>query len=353
MEKQLNTGVSQADLYVQSFIRSSALVRYTLIIVTVASVLLIIGHRNSAEDGWFNSRIDLAHEAIDLRAWEGPPVSHSARARLAYDWAMARHFRSKEDIDRHLRSLEEARVNRIVLLGVPFFGVTHDVNDLGLLGSIALLVLMSMLKYAMSRQHENLYLALYRVRQVYKEERSRQDGPPPSITRQSQANLIYHALAMSQQFTQPPSLARWGPVRRLGFSWLLLPLPIVAQSLALHHDWATRDIGFILNPGATLWSLGIQALAWLVVFVLTSACFLYCRSNDKRWMRTFFAINPSFVKEKQPGWTEWVQVTRRKRDYCSGYHQALETGGSEPARSVGLSPRRDEICASSGRPTPD
>ncbi|HET9765929.1 MAG TPA: hypothetical protein VFS60_03725 [Thermoanaerobaculia bacterium] len=305
---------SGADLYVESFIRSSQLVRYALITVAITSVLLFVGHRNSAEHSWFNSRIDLAHDAIDSKVWTFGPNVLQGRVELARQWAAARSLRSQQDIAAHLQALEEARVNRIVLLGVPFFGVTHDVNDLGFLGSIALLVLMAMLKYSMSRQHENLYLALYRVRQIFRQERgvSRQDG---------RANLIYHSLAMSQQFTQPPSLARWGPLRRLGFSWLLLPLPLIVQTLALYHDWSTRTVGYILNARATTWSLWTQAISLVIVFALTVACFLYCRSNDKRWKKTFFIINPNLVGRKQPSWWEWVQLVAPKEDYCSEYHQ--------------------------------
>lgn len=318
-----NAEPSGVDLYVESFIKSSQLVRYALITVAITSVLLFVGHRNSAEHSWFNSRIDLAHYAIDYKVWTFGPGVLKGRAELARKWAVARHLKSQLDIEVHLQALEDARVNRVILLGVPFFGVTHDVNDLGFLGGIALLVLVAILKYAMSRQHENLYLALYRVRQIFKQEGGvpRPDG---------QANLIYHSLAMSQQFTQPPSLARWGPIRRLGFSWLLLPLPLAVQAFGLYHDWTTRSVGLILNAGATKWSLWTQSVSLALVSLLTGACFLYCRSNDERWRKTFFTINPNLLGRKQPTWPEWVQLVSRREDYCSEYHQGTtDTAASQ------------------------
>ncbi len=296
-----------------------------MLIITIASILLFVGHHNSAKDSWFNSRIDVARDAITNKVWNFKPGTLIGRAETARQWAEAHHFASEHDIDLHLRALEEARVNRVILLGIPFFGVSHDVNDLGLLGSVALLVLMASLKYAMARQHENLYLALYRVRQLF-----RQEGEVPS--QNGTANLVYHSLAMSQQFTQPPSLARWGAVRRLGFSWVLLPLPLAVQMFALWHDWSSRSFGLVLNANATISSLIVQAISLIAVLLLTIACFLYCHSNDIRWRKTFFYINPNLSTERQPSWFEWVQLIRPRHKYCSQYH-GQQTDDTAPGGS--------------------
>src|SRR3954468_6623978 len=147
------------DLYVESFIKSSNLVRYAMLVISITSVLLFIGHHNATEHSWINSRIDVARDAITYKVWAFKPGILKGRAETARDWADKHHLTRESDIAIHLSALEDARVNRVILLGIPFFGVSHDVNDLGFLGSVALLVLMAVLKYAMARQHENLYLA--------------------------------------------------------------------------------------------------------------------------------------------------------------------------------------------------
>lgn len=304
---------AEVDLHVDSFIRSSNLVRYSIITLTIASILLFVGYHNSASDSWFNSRLNLAYQALHSEVWLQKPGKLTEQEELARKWAASRGLRDGAEIREHIRTLEEARTNRLLLLEVPFFGVSHDVNDLGFFGSLALTILMVMLTFSMARQHENLYLLLWIVRRAWRVEKCR-EAPT------SYANLIYHTLAMSQQFSQPPTLARWKSTRFGNFSKIFLLFPIGVQGICFLHDWSTREIGRIINPGATRISLIIQGLALLCVLGLAAACFLYTKSNDLRWKQTFFAINPSLASEPQPGWFEWVQFTKPKRQYCSTHH---------------------------------
>jgi hypothetical protein len=322
MEKELKVvRDSDAGLYVvDSFIKSSHLVRYSIITITIASILLFVGHHNSESDSWFNSRMRLAYTALHEKVWTYPPGKLKDEKELARKWAEARNLKSGEEITEHIKTLEDARTSRLLLLQIPFFGVSHDVNDLGFLGSIALLILMLLLTFAMARQHENLYLALWRVRRLFDDE-DRIESP------RSQSNLIYHTLAMSQQFSQPPTLARWEVNRLRGLSRLLLPFPLMVQVFCFYRDWTTRDSGQILNPHATNLSLAMQALALICVFFMTAACFLYTRSNDLRWEHTFLRINPSYVGEHQASWFEWVQLgnPKKRRKYCAQNHSEALT----------------------------
>jgi hypothetical protein len=319
---------AEVNLYVDSFITSSNRVRYAIIIITVASILLFVGHHNSESDSWFNSRLRLANVALHERVWEYQPGVLKGEAKMARRWAAARGFTSKEEIWEHIKSLDSARTNRLLLLDWPFFGVSHDVNDLGFFGSIALLVLMLMLTFAMARQHENLYLALWRIRRVF-------DAEGNVESPKSQANLLYHVLAMSQQFSQPPTLARWKAMKLRGMSRLLLPLPLVVQVFCFVRDWKTRHLGRMVNPHATNLSLNMQMIALVLVLVMVVACFLYTRSNDIRWETNFYRLNPSFRSQAQPSWFEWVQLRKPKKDYCTPSHSGgLATQGNTEPRAV-------------------
>lgn len=314
MGEGFKVGDSDAGLYVvDSFIKSSHLVRYSIITITIASILLFVGHHNSESDSWFNSRLRLAYTALHEKVWTYPAGKLSGEQELARRWAEARNLKSGPEIEEHIKTLEDARTSRLLLVQIPFFSVSHDVNDLGFFGSIALLILMLMLTFAMARQHENLYLALWRVRRLFDDERRIESA-------RSHSNLIYHTLAMSQQFSQPPTLARWRMSKLRGLSRLLLPFPLVVQAFCFHRDWTTRDLGRIVNPYATNLSLAMQGIALVVVSGMTVACFLYTRSNDLRWKETFYRINPSYKKQSQPSWLEWVQVLKPKDQYCYQNH---------------------------------
>jgi hypothetical protein len=308
---------AEVDLHVDSFIRSSNLVRYSIITLTIASILLFVGYHNSASDSWFNSRLNVAYTALHAEVWLQKPGQLKGQAELAREWAESRGFRNAEEIKEHIKTLEDARTNRMLLLEIPFFGASHDVNDLGFFGSIALTILMLMLTFSMSRQHENLYLVLWIVRRAWRVEGCR-EAPT------SYANLIYHTLAMSQQFSQPPTLARWKSSWIGSLSKVFLTFPLLVQVICLRHDWNTRKFGQIINSNATTLSLAIQCVALIAVFCLSAACFLYTRSNDRRWSHTFFAINPSLYNEPQPSWLEWVQFSKPSRQYVSTHHGAIK-----------------------------
>ena len=304
---------SEVDRYIGTYITSSNRVRYAIIAITVASILLLVGHLNSFEESWFNSRLKLAYVAVHEEVWLYQDGNLQGNEELARRWAEARGYETEEEIRYHIKSLEDARTNRLLLLEVPFFGVSHDVNDLGLLGGVALTVLMTMLTMAMSRQHENLYLVLWRVRRAF-------DSQDQAIGGESRANRLYHTLAMSQQFRQSPTLARWKGRRLKGIARSLLILPLVAQMLCFGHDLSTLKIGMLINRRATILSIAVQGLSLLLVVMLVWVCYVYTKSNNKRWIKTFEAINRSYIDKDQPTWLEWVQIRPRKEDYCKDYH---------------------------------
>ncbi len=304
---------TEVAYYAHAFITSSNRVRYAVITITVASTLLFAGHHNSDRLSWFNSRVNVAYEALHEQVWEKSADLPKDQKSIAQRWAEARRLKTREEIQEHVQSLEAARTEHILLLHMPFFGIAFDVNDIGFFGSIALLVLMLMLAFAVSRQHENLYLALWKVRQAWRDE-----GCPDSP--KSYANLIYHTLAMTQQFSRPPSLARWDKRSLRSLSNVLLLSPVIVQAVCLQHDWSSRDLGLALNRNATIISLSLQFASLCIVTVLTVVCLLYTRSNEKRWEKTFFRINPSFDGTPQPSWLEWVQVRAPKQLYCEEHH---------------------------------
>lgn len=156
-------------------------------------------------------------------------------------------------------------------------------------------------------RHENLFLALWKIRRVFDPEK-KEDG-------QSLANLLYHALAMAELFSTPPSLARWR--WRGGFTLfsIVVFIPFVLQCFILVHDLVTIDYGLLISKSMAISSISIQAICVLVVLLLATCCFIYSRSMDIQWAGTFNYINPSFEKYPQPSWWEWVRLRKFQMNY--------------------------------------
>jgi len=277
------------DHIVRAFVASSDRVRYVIIAITVASILIFTGHYNGMKESWFNSRLSLARLALDIKAWQNTPDRFvTPEEKAARSWAEQKKLQREEDVRDQIRLLEEFRVDHFLILRMPIFGISFDVNDLGLLGSIALLTILLMLVFAMTRQAENLYLSLWKVKDIWRAEKC----PDRS---DSAANLVYHSLAMSQHFSNPPTLARWKIGRLQSLTNILLLVPLLVQGWGLWLDWSTRDLGMILNARGTIVSLVIQTLALVIMAVLTVCCYLFIRANNIRWNNTFLLINQRLI----------------------------------------------------------
>lgn len=369
---------AQVEHYVKGFKDSSDRVRYVMITLTVACTLIFVGYNNTRRHAWFDSRVEIARAAAD--AW-GPdttdlntvfngltaeirevessqggdgegqnpqkvysvvvdtglepvqPVDKSAEGGLtdrAIQWAQGRGLKSRSSIEDVIRIMEEVRIQNANVMRMPILGLAFDINDLGLFSGISFVVLMVMLAFALSRYHENLFLSLWKVRQICKEEKR------PSV-RGSEANLVYHSLAMAQLFSKPPTLARPNSGAGKSLSKLVLLVPVSIQGLIFYHDCRTMAIGEIFDGSATGISVVAQSLCIAVVTGLTLVCLAYMRSSELRWRHTFYKINPCLEPLRQPPWLEWVSVVDPTRDYEAEYweqynkmHGEVESPPSNP-----------------------
>ncbi len=307
--------------YVHAFTSSSNRVRYVIFTIIVTSILVFAGHRVANPKSWINSTIDLGRTALRCQVWttesqamiarckDHLPLTESPagctdceRAALAVKWANAQVLSTEEQVRGKLAQLEEARVEKVGIMQMPFLGITFDVNDLGLLSAIAFIVLMITLALSASRQHENHFLTTWKIMEIADAEQRPDDGG-------SKANLLYHAVAMAQLFTTPPTLARWRTRRFYGLcTRLLFALPLFVQGMVLVHDWRTGDIGFLLNPVRTWVALAIESAAMVVIACAAVVVWLYTGASQRRWKRAFFKVNPGYATKEQPRW--WTAMSR-------------------------------------------
>jgi len=158
-----------------------------------------------------------------------------------------------------------------------------------------------MLAFAMARQHENLYLSLWKIRRLAEKESRYDDG-------ESKANFLYHALAMAQVFTRPPTLARDHPRPWAKLAILVLLLtPLAVQGLILAIAVRTLRVGQTLSARSTYLTMSVQVVFMVLILMSTVACLMHSSATYKRWWDTFFEINPALRSVTGSPWWEWVR----------------------------------------------
>ncbi len=257
---------------------SSKRTRTVAILLIVASVMILAGLLNSLDHSWMHARVMefgvLDSEYVAKKIGEMPDAKLTADS-LATVWGVSTYESAVEVYaNRHLafyRALCAAYVDSGFLLRVPFFGFVLDVNDLGLVGGIALLILLGVYQLAVSREIDNLAIS-------FREAKGRE-------------RQLYLLLAMRQVFTIPQSaFIKKGFFLRHAPKAILL-LPVLAQGSVVGHDWWTSVVGRQLGQTHTAIVLCVEAIALAGVIVLTRSANQRLHTLDRFWDDKWKALN--------------------------------------------------------------
>jgi hypothetical protein len=274
--------------YVEAFRTSSNRARFALYVLIVATVLIGITNRNGHRGGWPLRRID---------AWYGSPVS-AGTPFFGGDTVLLKIVREE-----YVKQF----TGRTVLTSSPILGFSIDVNDLGLIGGITLVLLMLVLVLCLLREHENLYLALFKVRLLCSEEGAE------SQMGNSRANLLYHSLAMSQVISSPPTLARWRRWKILRYvSDAVFFAPFFVHAWVVWKNWGTREIAALYGAEVTS-SLVYQAGLGIMILLLSTVASTYSRAIAKRWESAFRRVNPGRKLIPPMRLWEWMKLPSWRR----------------------------------------
>ncbi|MGH9418413.1 MAG: hypothetical protein ACRD3J_00450 [Thermoanaerobaculia bacterium] len=216
-----------------------------------------------------------------------------------------KNITSPEELKGMVEKLRDQRVERLLMFHLPWLGVSIDYNDIVVFAGLTFILLFVLLLFSLIRHHENLYLALYKVRRLAKSDTNTARG-------ESRANFLYHALAMGQVLYSPPTLARWGARWQLAVLYILLFVPFVLETYITITNWYTRDL-------ANQYGLGdyipAQVVLCLVLLGFGIVCLIYSKAASDRWKAAFFHVNPARRFIAQPPWHSWthVQLPWKKR----------------------------------------
>jgi len=242
--------------YVEASHDAAKRTRTVTIILVVASVLISIGWYNSLRWSWARDRVRHAFEFTDDNIYkildpDNPPSRDDPRA-TAYRI-----------------QLQDATVSQYVenvrFVKVPFFGIVFDVNDLGTIGGLALITVLVLLRYSLSREIKNLNVSF---------EESVLHG---------RLCAFYHALAMRQLFTVPDmrgETRNWKLARLPEFVGVI---PAIIFSLGVSYDfYSTFGLNFY-SPERVKFTHICESVWLVLVWVLSLKCLGRKRHINSIW----------------------------------------------------------------------
>lgn len=328
--------VGSIDHYVEALRTSSDRSRYALYVLIVATILIFIATHNIQRDSWPLRRLDAWYRYARRDTKTDPQpreIANGDPMRL-------------EDVRSEYIKQYAARA---VLTTTPLPGVSIDVNDVGLVGGLTLLSLSIVLLACVAREHENLYLSLFKVRALADAEGE------DSQAGDSSANLLYHALAMTQVLNAPPTLARWDRWRCAAALRGIFVAPAIVYWWVVNDDWAHQQITRAYGVTAPERILGEGVVA-LVIFCVCLVTWFNSSAMGERWESAFFRVNPSRRASQQMSVLMWLRLTPRAKSATDRQRRRLSSAlidtlrisapditGSIEAAPVVLRLRRDRV----------
>lgn len=312
--------IDQLNKFIEATTSAAARFRRVLIVVIVASTLAFGAFWNSRAGSWLNSRIRLAQNAATVLSLEetskklvevdkalsrtDQKISQSdvgkeekrkaeelrtslldtkeellkdektveqsiskSDLETAQTWLEKRGFRTSAQLKTYSDRLDQARVDYIVLIRIPFFGIVLDVNDLGALGGFTFVVILLWFRFSLWREYYNLSL-------TFKE-----------AANDEELKYCYKALSMSQVLTVPPALSEhqprerpWGKVVRI-----LYFLPLAVQLIIFIYDCLSFNYGWYTSPFNTVFGFSLSLCFLFLSGLLTYWCFRLSSEIDQEW----------------------------------------------------------------------
>lgn len=207
--------------YLEAAVSASSRGRTIIIVLVVTTVIVGIGTLDTLALGWAADRLE-ASKTIDSKyvaeKLGTPPPTTSA------DYASyVQHYHQLYD------ALVKSYVDSALSVRAPLFGVTIDINDLGVVGGFALLIELVMFNIAVRHESENLKIGFARAKI---------DGAVPEF---------YDLLAMAQVLTIPARYHNHRTRHIRAAVKVICFLPLVAMETFVAHDIYTDSTGVLLD----------------------------------------------------------------------------------------------------------
>ena len=298
--------------YLQASSEASKRSRKITITLVVASVLMLVGLLNSYQKTWMLQRVqrsaDPTSEYVRLKLWPGMnsdslmSIVDSSKASAALGIGSLRLRREFLDsqYSSFYRALIASYVENAFTIRIPFFGVAFDVNDLGMLGGLGIIVALVLFRFSLARELDNLVLSFEEARKV------------------GMMKTVYELIAMHQVLTVPPMPGRRRSRAMINIPRALVFLPCIIHLAVVSHDFATSGIGNAIDPGHTLVIFILNSMLWTFILTLTLSCLNTLLNIDDAWMEYWKEL---YGNNASTGYTSsrvgWANSRRRQNNGLS------------------------------------
>jgi hypothetical protein len=258
---------------------SSNRTRQILLLMIIASILVFAAYWNSRGDSWGSARLALAKASVDILEGQPIPLGEEELYKQAKETVSTPPTTSLEQAKANLSWIQKVRAEQLSLIHVPFLGINFDVNDLGMLGGFAFVVLLILVNYSLWHHSTNLDLALNLAEKL-------QD--------KGEADLLYFTyqnLAMRQVLTIPPKPKQNKTEKDGIIFWIqnisksLYALPLAVQMAVVWHDLDTIGIGEALSQRSTRMVTITEIIFLCLILILTALCFYMWGKTYNTWQK--------------------------------------------------------------------
>jgi hypothetical protein len=239
--------------------------------MVIASVVVFAGLLNSIQSQWMHRRmLNLADiNSPYTKSKLGPYPERLGKTEEEFTDAKRRYESRYLEL---CAAVERAYVDTSFTIRVPFLGFSFDVNDMGLMGGIGFLVILTCYRFFLSRELNNLRMSFEEARQLGMDH----------------LGEFYKLLAMRQVFTVPVTKH----IKRTWFlavtpkllSWLPLVIYLAVVVNDVMKDVQTSWIGSALRQGFRMNLLfGSELVAVISMAILCSHINIRLVRMDRLW----------------------------------------------------------------------
>lgn len=201
----------------------------------------------------------------------------------------------KTKLDKFIDALVKSAAETKYTVHVPFFGVAFDINDVGILGGVALSAVLILLRLSLRSQIVSLRVGFKKAfgwneeAEFYDVLAARQVFIFPPLSHEHQQvvrmrgwiETFWQGLKLMDRSTD-----EWQANRNAGLRFVpqfLSLLPSFIYSLQFYNDIYSRRYGFELAPQRTWVLLTLEGLFLLFIFVFGMWCITKWNELDKLW----------------------------------------------------------------------
>ncbi len=185
---------------------------------------------------------------------------------------------SKKNLEERLGKLEEQKLENIVFVKLPFFGISFDVNDLAILSGLSFTIILLLLRFSLNRELTNIknitgYIQDYEKK--YKRDIWRYYH---SLMGNELVFMLPKTRGFSDSYEVVSNREIWNFIPKT-----LLLLPIISYGLVIKNDLSSLEIGMAIDAYNTIQSLTFSGIFLLLMLLLANNCRLIWNQIEKAW----------------------------------------------------------------------